>query len=54
MDEDDSKIRERIKDLEAELIQLNKQIPAHSMKPEMIMRMEELEEELEQLKKKIK
>ena len=41
----------RIQELEQELSQLKSQLPAHSVKPEMLMRIEELEEELEQLKK---
>ena len=52
MDEEYSKIKERIKELESELTQLKEQMPAHSVKPEMIMRIEELEEELERLKGK--
>lgn len=41
----------RIIELEQEISQLKAQLPAHSIKPEMLMRIEELEEELEQLKK---
>jgi hypothetical protein len=41
----------RIQELERELSQLRAQLPAHSVKPEMLMRIEELEDELEQLKK---
>jgi hypothetical protein len=41
----------RIEALEVELAQLRAQLPAHSLKPEMLMKIEELEEELEKLKK---
>ena len=41
----------RIVELERELAQLKSQLPAHSVKPEMIIKIEELEEELEKLKK---
>ena len=43
-------IKGRIKELEKQLKQLKSQLPAHSPKPEMLMRIEELEEELERLK----
>jgi hypothetical protein len=46
--EDDKKVR--ILKLESELAQLRSQLPAHSVKPEMIIRIEELEEELENLR----
>jgi hypothetical protein len=41
----------RIEEIERELAQLRSQLPAHSVKPEMIIKIEELEEELERLKK---
>jgi hypothetical protein len=41
----------RINKLEQELAQLKSQLPAHSIKPEMIIRIEELEDEIELLKK---
>lgn len=41
---------ERIKELKNTLSELRSQLPAHSIKPEMIMKIEELEEELERLK----
>jgi len=51
MNDDDKK--QRIQVLENEIAQLRSQLPAHSVKPEMIIRIEELEEELEQLKKEM-
>ena len=42
--------RARIQELERQIAQLKAQLPAHSIKPEMIMKIEELEEELEKLK----
>jgi hypothetical protein len=47
-----NKIDARIIELESELEQLRSQIPAHSMKPEMLLRMEDLEDELKQLRLK--
>jgi len=47
-------IRERIAQLEKELIQLRSQFPKHSIKPAMIMQMDDLEEELERLNKQLK
>jgi hypothetical protein len=44
---------QRIKELERGLSQLTAQLPAHSIKPEMLMRIEEMEEELEKLKKEM-
>jgi predicted nuclease with TOPRIM domain len=46
-------IRERIAQLEKELKQLRSQFPKHSIKPSMIMQMDELEDELESLNKKM-
>jgi len=43
---------QRIKYLEKSIQELKSQLPAHSVKPEMLMRIEELEEELEKLKSK--
>jgi hypothetical protein len=40
----------RIKELVAELEQLKAQLPAHSPKPEMLIRIEEIEEEIDKLK----
>ena len=40
----------RIKELETELSQLKSQLPAHSPKPEMLLRIEYLEDELEKLR----
>lgn len=39
----------RIKELITELEQLKAQLPAHSPKPEMLIRIEELEDELDRL-----
>lgn len=47
MDEREKRIRE----LEETIADLKKRWPAHSVKPAMIDRLEELEEELEQLRK---
>ncbi len=40
----------RISELEKLITELKSQLPAHSPKPEMLMKIEELEEELEELK----
>lgn len=40
----------RIKELEAQIIDLKKRFPAHSVKPEMVSQLEELEDELESIK----
>ena len=40
----------RIQELEALIEDLKKRFPAHSVKPEMVTRLEELEDELERLK----
>ncbi|WP_455392549.1 histidine kinase [[Eubacterium] cellulosolvens] len=45
---------ERIKELESLITELKSQLPAHSVKPQMLMRIEELEEELERLKSRKK
>lgn len=47
-------IRDRIKELEKELKQLHSQFPKHSIKPTMIMQMDDLEDALEILYKKLK
>jgi len=41
---------EKIKELESRIADLKGRIPAHSIKPAMIMELEDLEEELERLK----
>jgi hypothetical protein len=41
---------QRILELEKLITELKSQLPAHSVKPEMLMRIEELEKELEILK----
>jgi hypothetical protein len=45
---------QRIKDLEELIQELKSQLPAHSVKPEMLIRIEELEDELEKLKSELK
>lgn len=40
----------RIKELEEKIVDLKKRFPAHSVKPDMVSRLEELEDELESLK----
>jgi len=42
---------EQIRKVEKEIEDLKKRMPAHSVKPDMIQRLEELEEKLERLKK---
>ncbi len=41
---------ERIAQLEKEIAEMKAHIPKHSVRPHMIIRIEELEEELERLK----
>lgn len=41
---------QRIKELEQEISELKSQLPAHSVKPEMIIKIEQLEDELDRLK----
>jgi hypothetical protein len=43
---------ERIKELEKEIADIKGRIPAHSINPAMIIELEELEDELERLKRK--
>ncbi len=43
----------RIKELEEEISDLKRRWPAHSVKPKMIMRLEELEEELKILRHEV-
>ena len=40
----------RIKELERKMAELKKSLPAHSVKPEMLIELEELEEKLEEAK----
>lgn len=40
----------RIKELESKIAELKQSLPAHSVKPEMLIALEELEEKLEQAK----
>ena len=42
---------DRIKELEEQIEDLKRRWPAHSVKPAMIQRLDELEEELERLRK---
>ncbi len=44
----------RIKELERKIAELKQNLPAHSVKPEMLIELEELEEELEEAKRKYK
>jgi hypothetical protein len=46
-------IRERIAQLEVELEELQARLPKHSVPPAMIIEMEDLEDELESLQKKL-
>ena len=43
-------IEHQINELEVQISELKSQLPAHSVKPEMLMKLEALEEELEKLK----
>ncbi len=43
-------MKARITDLEARIRDVRNRMPAHSVKPEMVLMLEELEEELERLK----
>ncbi len=49
MDPSDEK---RIEELEREIADIRGRIPAHSINPAMIIELEELEDELERLKRK--
>jgi len=48
--DDEQSMDEQIKALEAELTALRKQLPAHSVPPGMLMRIDELEDELARLR----
>jgi predicted patatin/cPLA2 family phospholipase len=54
MGNDAEKIIERIVVMEQQLEDLKKRWPAHSVKPQMILEMEQLEEEIEFLREKYK
>jgi hypothetical protein len=41
---------ERIRELERELADLERRLPAHSVRPAMLLRLEEIEEELARLR----
>jgi len=43
--------KEKINQLQNEIKDLKERMPAHSVKPEMVERLEELEEELERLRR---
>jgi chromosome segregation ATPase len=47
-------LRKRIEELEKEIEELQARWPAHSVKPAMLMQLEELEAELERLRKELK
>lgn len=44
----------RIKELEDQIKELKKNIPAHSIRPTMMMRVEKLEEELDRMRDELK
>lgn len=46
----DKKIKSQIIELETEIKRLTDSLPAHSVPPSMLIRLEELEEKLESLK----
>ncbi len=48
---DQNRHAEKIRELEEQIADLKRRLPAHSVKPAMIIRLEELEEELDRLKK---
>lgn len=54
MEKDAEKLIERIEIMEQQLEDLKKRWPAHSVKPQMIMEMEQLEEEIELLLEKVR
>ncbi len=45
---------ERLRQLEDQLADLKSRMPAHTVRPAMIMEMEELEDEIEELKAKVR
>jgi hypothetical protein len=46
--------RERIKVLEEQIVELKRQWPAHSVPPTMLQRLDDLEDELERLRSKMR
>jgi hypothetical protein len=50
MSQEEKKRAARVQELEREIADLKVRWPKHSVPPAMLMRLEELEEELEQLK----
>jgi len=51
MEAENDELTERIRELEARIADLEARLPAHSLPPAMLEELEELEEELEGLKK---
>ncbi len=49
----DNNIAARIDELEAELTERKRALPAHSIRPHQLLRIEALEEELEELKRRL-
>ena len=47
---DENRDAERISAVEEQIIDIKRRLPAHSVKPEMLLQLEALEEELERLK----
>ena len=45
---------ERIQELEEAIADINGRIPAHTIRPHIIMELEELEDELDKLKEKLR
>ncbi|MGE5223268.1 MAG: histidine kinase [Omnitrophica WOR_2 bacterium] len=60
MNSEDHKIKsepvnnDRIRELQEQILELKKRWPAHSVSPAMLLRLDELEEELENEQRKIK
>lgn len=47
---DKNEREQRTREIEAQITDIRRRLPAHSVKPPMLQRLEELEEELERLK----
>ena len=54
MDEGHRELTQKLSELEAKIEEQKKRIPPHSVKPEQIMELERLEEERDQLRKKLR
>lgn len=54
MDEDKTRLEEKLKDLELKIDELNQRIPPHSVKPAMIMELDRLEEERDAVAARLK